>query len=435
MPKSILIVYLISSMFSTYTTYKFMCIFFVRNEINRKIEIFSYILYYIIMGAIFVTVNLPALNLIVNIIIFFLLTFNYPSSLKLRLTATVLIYVILAIVECFAVVATRFLDINGLIPNKDLVMIIILISAKIFSYIIVLALSNFKMVKNSINVSTFHWIAILLIPIGTLISTIMLISENYNNNLLIIINSITIMFLINIFVFYLYDSLMKTYHDKMEKELLQQQNNAYSKQFELMNQSQDNIKMLRHDIKNHLTSLQSLIEMNDNERTLKYLKNIYDYGNYSDEFAKSGNSEIDSILNYKINEAAKHGINVNLNLNIPEKLSIQPFDLSVILGNLMDNAIEATLKLNNNKEINVTIEYERNVLYISISNPYDGKLFYKKNRLKTTHIDTENHGIGLNSVRKSIDKYNGALDIHHTDKMFFADVLIYNKKEVITIQD
>lgn len=435
MSNNILIVYLISSIFSTYTIYKFMCIFFERNEINKKIEMLSYVLYYIIMGTVFTTFNYPALNLITNIIIFFLLTLNYPASLKLRLTATVLIYVILAIVECFAVVAVKLLNINSLIPNSNLEIISILVSSKIFSYIIVLALSNFKMVKNSINVTTFHWLSILIIPIGTLVSTIMLISESYENNLIIIINSIIIMFFINVFVFYLYDQLMKTYHDKMEKELLQQQNNAYSKQFELINQSQENIKMLRHDIKNHMSSLQSLIEANDNERALNYLKNIYDHGIYTDEHTKSGNSEIDSILIYKINEASKHGINVNVNLKIPEKLSIQPFDLSVILGNLIDNAIEAVLKLNEDKTINISIEYERNVLYISISNPFDGKLLYKNSKLKTTHIDTENHGIGLNSVRKSINKYNGALDIHHTEKKFYADVLIYNKKEAININE
>lgn len=433
MSNNILIVYLISSAFSTYTIYKFMCIFFERNEINRKIEIVSYILYYIFMSVIFITFNYPILNLITNIIIFFLLTLNYPATLKLRLTATVLIYVILAIVECFAVVAVKLLKLNSLVPHSDLEIISILVSSKIFSYIIVLALANFKMVKNSINVTTFHWVSILMIPIGTLVSTIMLILESNENNLLIITNSIIIMFFINIFVFYLYDQLMKTYHDKMEKELLQQQNNAYSKQFELINQSQENIKMLRHDIKNHMSSLQALIKANDNERALNYLKNIYDHGNYSNEYAKSGNSEIDSILNYKINEASKHGIKVNVSLNIPEKLSIQPFDLSVVLGNLIDNSIEATLKLSDDKTINVSIEYERNVLYISISNPYDGKLLYKNSKLKTTHHDKENHGIGLNSVKKSVDKYNGVLDIHYTDKIFYADVLIYNTKEAITI--
>ncbi len=427
MLNSIIVVYLISSIFSTYTIFKFMSIFYERSEINKKIEIASYISYYLIMGVIFLIFNKPILNLITNVVLFFLITLNYPSSIKLRLTSTILIYVILAIVESFVDIVVSLLDLNRFIPNTNLELIVILISSKIFSYIIVLALSNFKMVKSSIKVSTFHWFSIIIIPISTLISTIMLISKIHVNNSKYIIVSIAIMFLINIFVFYLYDLLMKTYHDKMEKQLLQQQNNAYSKQFEIINQSQENIKMLRHDMKNHITSLQSLIEINDNESALRYLKDIYNCCNYQDEYSRSGNSEIDSILNYKINKASKFEINVNLVLNIPQKLSIQPFDLSVILGNLMDNSIEANLKLEKNRVINVFVEYERNVLYISISNPYNGKLLYKNNELKTTRDDdTENHGIGLSSVRKSIDKYNGALDIHHTDKIFYADVLIYN---------
>ncbi len=426
MLKSIIIVYLISSIFSTYTLFKFMSIFFERNEINKKLELASYVAYYLIMGIIFLKFNKPVLNLITNVVMFFLITLNYPSSLKLRLTSTVLIYVVLAIAESFIAIVTGLLNLNEFIPNTNLELIVILISSKIFSYIIVLALSNFKMVKSSIIVSTFHWFSIIIIPISTLISTIMLISKVSVNNSIFIIVSVLLMFLINIFVFYLYDLLMKMYNDKMEKQLLQQQNNAYSKQFEIINQSQENIKMLRHDMKNHITSLQSLIEINDNESALKYLKDIYNYCNYPDKYVKSGNSEIDSILNYKINKAARFGINVNTILNIPQKLSIQPFDLSVILGNLMDNAIEATLKLDRNRIINVSVEYERNVLYISISNPYDGKLLFKNNKLKTTHTDTENHGIGLSSVRKSINKYNGVLDTHHTDKIFYADVLIYN---------
>lgn len=239
--------------------------------------------------------------------------------------------------------------------------------------------------------------------------------------------SIIIMFLINIFVFYLYDSLMKTYHEKMEKELLQQQNNIYGKQFKLINRSQEDMKMLRHDIKNHINTLHAMIEKNDNEGALNYLKGIYDYVNYTNEYAKSGNIDVDSILNYKINEAQKNGIKINLNLNIPVRLNIHTFDLSVVLGNLLDNAIEATLKQNDIRVINVSIEYERNIIYINISNKYNGKLSYDNGKLKTTHKDTENHGLGLSSVRKSINKYNGVLDIYQVDNMFYVDALIYNQ--------
>lgn len=131
-------------------------------------------------------------------------------------------------------------------------------------------------------------------------------------------------------------------------------------------------------------------------------------------------------FNYKMHEAQKRGIEVDMNLSIPEKLNIKPFDLSIVLGNLLDNAIEAASKLEKGKVIKASVELDRNILYISISNPFDGKLLYKAGKLKTTNKEKENHGFGLSSVKKAIAKYNGTINIRHTDRMFYADVLIYN---------
>lgn len=135
---------------------------------------------------------------------------------------------------------------------------------------------------------------------------------------------------------------------------------------------------------------------------------------------------VDSILNYKIDEAQKRGIKVDLDVDIPEKLNIQPFDLNIILGNLLDNAIEAVSKLERNKVIKASIKLDRNILYINISNPFDGNIIYKKSNLKTTHKDKENHGFGLKSVKKAISKYNGIMNVYHTDSIFNVDVLLYN---------
>jgi sensor histidine kinase regulating citrate/malate metabolism len=66
------------------------------------------------------------------------------------------------------------------------------------------------------------------------------------------------------------------------------------------------------------------------------------------------------------------------------------------------------------------------VLYVSVINPFYGKLHYGLNKLKTTHKDVENHGFGLESVKKAIEKYNGTLNIKHSDNNFCVDVLIYN---------
>lgn len=117
---------------------------------------------------------------------------------------------------------------------------------------------------------------------------------------------------------------------------------------------------------------------------------------------------------------------MDLDVDIPEKLNIQPFDLNIILGNLLDNAIEAVSKLERNKVIKASIKLDRNILYINISNPFDGNIIYKKSNLKTTHKDKENHGFGLKSVKKAISKYNGIMNVYHTDSIFNVDVLLYN---------
>ncbi|SHI75327.1 sensor histidine kinase [Lutispora thermophila] len=420
------IIYLLSNIFGTYIIFKFMTFFFENDAVSKNFEFISYILYYLSIAIIYIMFNNPGVNLISNLILFFLLTFNYPASLKSRLIATIYIYAILLSVEALTVYGLKSMNLNQLSDDANVELIAALISTKIISYMIMLALSNFKMIKNDINISPMHWIAIILIPVGTLFSTFILITIEAQYKLYFILISISILFIINVFVFYLYDALIRSYNEKIEKELLHQQNNAYIKQLDIINQSNENIKILRHDIKNHISVLQVLIEKNDNKGALEYLHRIFDLIGESNNHIKSGNMPVDSILNYKINEAKKLGIEVDLELNMPEKLDIQPFDLSIILGNLFDNAIEAVSKLERDKTIKASIKLDRNVLYISISNPFDGNLVYENSDLKTTHRDKENHGFGLKSVKKAIGKYNGAITIQHTDSMFYADVLLYN---------
>ena len=422
------IIYLLSNIFGTYIIYRFMFIFFARREKSKKISIFSYILYFVIIGIINIAFNIPVINLICNLILFFLLTLNYYSTWKNRLIAVVYIYTILLSVETITVVILDILDLNSVVTNIDIQQILGQIISKIISFIVVLLISNFKINKTDTPIPLQHWLAIFVIPSATLFSTFVLMTEGNPHNFIKIFISIALLFLINIFVFYLYDILLQSYREKMEKNLLKQQNNIYTKQLNIINQSQENIKLLRHDMKNHISTLQALIEKENTDMALQYIQDMFELIDNNEEYAKSGNTEIDGILNYKILEAKKKGIDVKLDLHIPSKLNIQSFDLVVILGNLFDNAIEATTKTEKNKIISACIELDRNVLYINISNPFEGELHYGgiNKKLVTTHKDSENHGLGLDSVKKSIDKYNGTLKIRHIDDIFYVDVLIYN---------
>jgi two-component system sensor histidine kinase AgrC len=303
-------------------------------------------------------------------------------------------------------------------------MIIGIISIKVISYIFMLFMSNFKMIRNNIRVSTIHWLSIFIIPVGTLIVVLLMISHNYTDQVKETLTSIVILLVINVFVFYFYDELMKNYESKFEKTLLQQQNKAYLKQLEIINQSKENLKRFRHDLKNHAISLKHFIDNNDIKSASEYLNNVFDYIDYSTEYAKSGNQEIDSILNYKLDLADKYNIKSDVELSIPHKLNINPFDIIVVLGNLLDNAIEAASK-SDDKFINISIELDRNVLYINISNSYEGKLKFSGETLISSK-NNEDHGLGISSVEKTIEKYNGTMNIHHDGHVFYVDALMYN---------
>ena len=427
MTNSFAIIYLITNFFGTYTLFRFMGIFFYRSEVDKKVEIASFFMYYLVNSLLFIAFNNSVLNILSNLAMFFLLTYNYDSTLKQRLIATVSIYMILLTIETFVVLILRYFDISMISQDADLAIASGMIIIRITTYIAVLFISNFKMVNNNINVSYLHWLSIFIVPTGTLFTALMLMAEVHSENITRMILSIVILFVINIFVFYFYDELMKSYDEKMDKVLLVQQNNAYLKQLDIINQSQENLKVIRHDIKNHVLSLKALIDNGDRQEAMEYLNTLLNDINYSGEYSKTGNTEIDSIINYKIDKAKIYGISSEISLKIPEKLNIRAFDLSVVMGNLLDNAIEAASRSEGEKLVKVSAELESNVLYISIANTFDGYLSYKNGNLETTNQDKAHHGIGLSSVRKSVENYNGTMSIHHNDKMFFVDVLIYNK--------
>ena len=425
MSSSYTAVYLITNAFATYILFRYMSIFFDRKDVDKKQEVLSYSLYFCIISLLYLSFNNPTINIISNLVMFFLLTYNYQSTTKNRLIAVVSIYMILMIIEVLLMLILQNYGIKFNSYDSDGAMIIGIISAKAISYIFMLFISNFKMIGNDIEVSTIHWFSIFIIPVGTLILALIMLSKDYASNVRETIISILILLIINIFVFYFYDELIKSYESKIEKKLLQQQNNAYLKQIEIIKQSKEILRIFKHDVKNHALSLKYYIDNYDSEGAAEYLDNIFDYINYTKEYAKSGNSEIDSLINYKMDLAEKYDIKSEVNLTIPDKLNINPFDLSIIVGNLLDNSIEAASR-SEGKFINISIELDRNVLYICIFNSYDGKRKYTGSKLATTK-NNENHGLGLYSVERSVEKYNGTMNIHHDNSVFYVDILMYNQ--------
>jgi signal transduction histidine kinase len=401
-----------------------MSAFFDRKEANRNLEVISYTLYYFSFTSVYLFLNIPIVTLLCNIVVLFLVSFNYKTSLKRRILAISLIYIILISIESIIALLFGFLDFSIFSKNDEFSSIAGMMIVKILLYIVALFINNYKNIKNKTVIPYSYWFAIFFIPITSLLIILTIIEMAADNVYKVIFVIVSLLF-VNFFVFYLYDNLSVRQEERYEKLRLFQQNTYYQKQFELIKTSLKSTRSFKHDLNNHLAVLKLLVEKNEHNEAMKHIEQMSDAIVTASEYAQSGNIIIDSILNFKLQGAEQHGISASLELNIPEQLSITSYDMSVILGNLLDNAINACSKLEKDKRLDIKIKYKRGRLITKISNTYNGSLNYSGDNLITSDKDKENHGMGIKNIKSVLDKYNGEMEIEHTKDVFTVILLLY----------
>jgi sensor histidine kinase regulating citrate/malate metabolism len=157
----------------------------------------------------------------------------------------------------------------------------------------------------------------------------------------------------------------------------------------------------------------------------KYLNELDKDLTSVDTVLKTGNVMVDAILNSKLSLALSHKINVNAKASVPEEIRISDIDLSVVIGNLMDNAMEAVLKIEKEEDrfIRVYIREMKQQLYISITNSTCG--YVKKTGFSyiTTKLGN-NHGFGIKRVDSIVHKYNGFINRQSEEGVFATEVML-----------
>ena len=180
----------------------------------------------------------------------------------------------------------------------------------------------------------------------------------------------------------------------------------------------------RHDYRNHIQVLKALTDKGDLAGIARYLDELDVDLNTVDTVIKTGNAMADAILNSKIALAKARHIPVQADAHIPVKLHISELDLCVILGNLFDNAIEASLALPEDKrQIRVYMDMKGAQLYISFTNLTAAKKQRKTGRLFAT-TKGEGHGFGLVRIDAIIGRLGGYLSRNSEDGAFTTEILI-----------
>ncbi|KOR26003.1 sensor histidine kinase [Clostridium sp. FAM 1755] len=417
------ILYITTNIFGTYIIFKFMMVFFSREDVNKKVELCSYIVYFFVISLVYLFIKVPVIMMVCNILFFFIISLNYKSDMEKRIFAIMFIYLIFMCIEVIVIKLLSGLQFDIFAENKYY-SAYGLIVLKLATYIVVLILNKYKNSKQGEKVPISYWICITLIPMASMYIILLLFHLNIANGTFMILGVIFIL-LINFSTFYLYEVISSTCAKQAEKRWIIQQNKYYEKQFSLMKSSMKVTKAIKHDLKNHLLTVYYLLQKEKSEEALKHISDIIEVCNRQKEYAHSGNTVIDSALNFKFQEASQKNIRINLNLNIPENIEIPSFDVSIILGNLLDNAIYAVDKLENNRYINFKMQYTKGRLILRIENPFNGQILMNNNKIITTKEDRNNHGIGIESVKIILKKYNGSMDIKHDNNIFSVILLLY----------
>ncbi|WP_243135835.1 sensor histidine kinase [Acetobacterium tundrae] len=299
-----------------------------------------------------------------------------------------------------------------------------LIIVQIMLYLVVRVLNNYKNIRQGEIIPLASWFAIILMPISSLYIILILFQANGLSWKQVII-AIILILLMNFSIFYLYDVISATIADKMDKRLLNQQNKYYKKQFEIMESSLKTTKAMKHDLRNHLSVIYALVDKGESEASLKHLSKMTDIYDDKKKHVCTENIDIDSILNFKIQEAEQKNIKTSLDLCVPEKMSISSFDLAIILGNLLDNAIEAISELEKESQIKIKMNYNKGRLIVLVENPYQGERLKKGNRYLTTHKEQNQHGLGLENIKSVLQKYDGSMEITQQDNIFSVSLLLF----------
>lgn len=218
--------------------------------------------------------------------------------------------------------------------------------------------------------------------------------------------------------FYMADSI----HADMERKNLRMQQNYY----EELEKNQQQIRKLRHDMRNHFAAVGALLQEENYEEAKAYfgkLSGRMDAGQR--QFCKNG--IVNALLNVKYNEATGLGIDVFFHISIDEMLGIDEISLCTLFANTLDNAIEACAKIEELRErkISVKARYTENGYFCyEIANSKVNAVREKKGKFLTDKEDKKSHGLGLASVRETVEKYNGTMDVSYTEGEFRVVVLI-----------
>lgn len=207
------------------------------------------------------------------------------------------------------------------------------------------------------------------------------------------------------------------------------QNDLITRQVSEVENLYRQIRGMRHDLHNHAQTMQAFLELGQMEELREYLQKLGAGISQVDQVLRTGNVMADAILNSKLSLAESHKLAVHAKAVVPEKSAVPDVALCTILGNLLDNAMEACLRVEDPGErfIRLYISPMKGQLYISVTNSAPGKAKKENGKFLSSKPDRDRrarHGFGLMQIDRAVKQMGGFINRQQEEGVFATEVML-----------
>lgn len=216
--------------------------------------------------------------------------------------------------------------------------------------------------------------------------------------------------------------------NKAKLRMTEMRNSLLEEKYQSMKEIYTNNAKAYHDLNNHLNVLNNLLEEGNIECAKKYIADMGEPIRKLSNIIWTGNEIIDIMINFEVDKMNAKNIEYDIAVNFSKDMNISAHDVGAIIGNLLDNAIEATEKLRVSGKIQFSMKQIHQFLSIKATNPCEESFAFEGAFPKTTKEDKELHGWGLRNVSDIVEKYEGSFKCQNNKGLFEVNILLMNSR-------
>ena len=223
---------------------------------------------------------------------------------------------------------------------------------------------------------------------------------------------------------YMINQRVRMMNLEQELHIKEMQVNIQAERYEGICHSIDNVRKMKHDLRHHIVALNHLLTNGSVEEAKNYLEKFVKSNELEEDISYCDNAVVDALLIYNIHRMKIDKVEYQLSVHLPEKLEVEEDDICTVIANLLENAVDAACRCNTVKRyVEINMEEKGNVMIVlHFKNSYEGTLpDFDKEILSSKG---KRKGVGIKSVRRVVEKYNGVINFIPEDSMLTVNVLL-----------